>query len=84
MKGEGVYANSILKKSLIHFSSKISSRLQTWVKHEVNMESKLKTEKYGILQITERNINKYQNDDGIVFMDVFDFLQDKDSIWKLK
>ena len=44
------------------------------------MESKLKAEKYGILQITERNINKYQNDDGIVFMDVFDFLQDKDSI----
>ena len=44
------------------------------------MESKLKTEKYGILQITERNIYKYQNDDGIVFMDVFDFLQDKDSI----
>ena len=34
------------------------------------MESKLKTEKYGILQITERNINKYQNDAGIVFMDV--------------
>jgi len=44
------------------------------------MESKLKTEKYGILQITERNIKKYQNDDGIVFMDVFDFLLDKDSI----
>ena len=25
-------------------------------------------------------IKKYQNDDGIVFMDVFDFLQDKESI----
>ena len=25
-------------------------------------------------------IKKYQNDDGIVFMDVFDFLLDKDSI----
>ena len=84
MKGEGFYANSILIKSLIHFSSKISSRLKTWVKHDVNMESKLKEEKYGILQSTERNINKYQNDDGIVFMDVFDFLQDKDSIWQLK
>lgn len=30
--------------------------------------------------ITGDIINKYQNDDGIVFMDVFDFLQDKDSI----
>ena len=30
--------------------------------------------------ITGDLINKYQNDDGIVFMDVFDFLQDKDSI----
>ena len=25
-------------------------------------------------------IKKYQNDDGIVFMDVFDFLLDKESI----
>ena len=30
--------------------------------------------------ITGDLINKYQNDDGIVFMDVFDFLLDKDSI----
>lgn len=30
--------------------------------------------------ITGDLIKKYQNDDGIVFMDVFDFLQDKDSI----
>ncbi len=30
--------------------------------------------------ITGDIINKYQNDDGIVFIDVFDFLQDKDSI----
>ena len=41
---------------------------------------KNKKKNYGIRQITERNINKYQNDDGIVFMDVFDFLLDKDSI----
>ena len=34
--------------------------------------------------ITVYLINKYQNDDGIVFMDVFDFLLDKDSIWKHK
>ena len=34
--------------------------------------------------ITGDLIKKYQNDDGIVFMDVFDFLLDKDSIWKLK
>ena len=31
--------------------------------------------------ITGDLIKKYQNDDGIVFMDVFDFLLDKDSIW---
>ena len=30
--------------------------------------------------ITGDLIKKYQNDDGIVFMDVFDFLLDKDSI----
>lgn len=30
--------------------------------------------------ITGDIIKKYQNDDGIVFMDVFDFLLDKDSI----
>ena len=30
--------------------------------------------------ITGDIIKKYQNDDGIVFMDVFDFLQDKESI----
>ena len=30
--------------------------------------------------ITGDLIKKYQNDDGIVFMDVFDFLQDKESI----
>ena len=30
--------------------------------------------------ITGDIIKKYQNDDGIVFMDIFDFLQDKDSI----
>ena len=30
--------------------------------------------------ITGDIIKKYQNYDGIVFMDVFDFLQDKDSI----
>ena len=30
--------------------------------------------------ITGDIIKKYQNDDGIIFMDVFDFLQDKDSI----
>lgn len=29
--------------------------------------------------ITGDLIKKYQNDDGIVFMDVFDFLLDKDS-----
>ena len=30
--------------------------------------------------ITGDIIKKYQNDDGIVFMDVFDFLLDKESI----
>ena len=30
--------------------------------------------------ITGDIIKKYQNDDGIVFMDVFDFFLDKDSI----
>ena len=30
--------------------------------------------------ITGDLIKKYQNDDGIIFMDVFDFLLDKDSI----
>ena len=30
--------------------------------------------------ITGDNIKKYQNDDGIVFMDIFDFLLDKESI----
>ena len=30
--------------------------------------------------ITGDLIKKYQNDDGIVFMNVFDFLLDKDSI----
>lgn len=30
--------------------------------------------------ITGDLIKKYQNDDGIVFMDIFDFLLDKDSI----
>lgn len=30
--------------------------------------------------ITGDNIKKYQNDDGIIFMDVFDFLLDKESI----
>ena len=30
--------------------------------------------------ITGDLIKKYQNDDGIVFMDVFDFLLDKESI----
>lgn len=30
--------------------------------------------------ITGDIIKKYQNDDGIVFMDVFDFLLDKESV----
>ena len=55
MKGEGFCANSILKKI---FDSLFEQDIQSVTDLRVNMESKLKTEKYGILQITERNINK--------------------------